>query len=174
VPSHVASRLLAPLRAALRPTRRSARRGQTLDSLRRTLAAVAEFFRARAARLQAVGLKRAVVHLSAGLPARRRYAVAAALKRSSGRAVGPRAADTPAPRPQKHDVGHGQPVGQGGRRRAAARLAAAARERAHPADGAATRLGSTSSRRARAGDVAETAGGPDATQSGSAHGRRLN
>ena len=67
-------------------TRRSARRSQTVDSLRRALAAVADFFRARAARLQAAGLKRAVVHLSAGLPARRRYAVAETIKRSSTRA----------------------------------------------------------------------------------------
>ena len=67
-------------------TRRSARRSQTVDSLRRALAAVADFFRARAARLQAAGLKRAGVHLSAVLPACRRYAVAETLKRSSTRA----------------------------------------------------------------------------------------
>ena len=74
----------------------------------------------------------------------------------------------------RSSLDHGQPVGQGGRRRAAARLAAAARERAHPADGAATRVRPTSSRRAGAGDVAATAGSPDAAEPRSADGRRLN
>ena len=150
-------------------TRRSARRSQTVDSLRRALAAVADFFRARAARLQAAGLKRAEGALE------RRLARAPPIRRRRNPETVPHTGAPPIRRrrdPQNDDVGHGQPVGQGGRRRAAARLAAAARERAHPADGPTTRLGPTEGRRARARDVAATARGPDAAESGSAHGRR--
>ena len=135
-------RLLAPLRVALRPTRRSARRSQTVDSLRRALAAVAEFFRARAARLQAAGLKRAGVHLSAVLPACRRYAVAETLKRSSTRARR-RYAGAATPKPRR------RPWATSGPRRSAASC--------RPARGRGPR---TRPSRRRANDPSRTDRGP--------------
>jgi hypothetical protein len=117
---------LVLLRAQPTATRRSARRSQTVDSLRRALAAVAESFPG-----------------SRGTPASGRA------KKSSG-ALERRLARAPPIRRRRDpktvlrsSLDHGQPVGQGGRRRAAARLAAAPRERAHPADGAAARIGPT-------------------------------
>ena len=154
-------------------TRRSARRVQTLDSLCRTLAAVAESFpgsRDTPASGRAEKSRGALVRRFARAPPIRRRSDPKTALRSSLDQIRRRRDTKTALR---SSLDHGQPVGQGGRRRAAARLAAAARERAHPADGPTARIRPTASRRAGARYESKAARSPDATQSRSTDGRRL-